>query len=595
MVNVLQLRPLAVSFVSIWLAFPGLPDATASSSEEAPATEQASEDTSESEGIPITSELVWEACASCHPRDDQNRMSRISYMRATPEGWQHKMRRMFALNGLQIEPQMAREIVQYLSNNLGIAPEEFRPAAFYAERRMIDFAYSDRETEKACAQCHSIGRPMLQRRTGEEWALLIAMHRGYYPLVDRVGFRRLQPLTPDTGSEGEPSDNRHPMDKAIDHLSKAFPLHTPEWEEWSANMREPKLAGTWSLSGHQPGKGPIYGRVVITADPEAPGEFTTQAAYTYPQSSRSTTRSGDAIVYTGFQWRGRSVEGDQDAEKLNEVMFVERDWQQMWGRWFTGDYDEKGLDVTLRRAGNDPTVLGVYPKAVKASTRGQEVQIYGLNLPATLSPADFDFGQGVTVTRVVSVASDMVTVELNVAIDAGSSARDVFVAQAFAERGFVVYDQVDAIKVLPEWGSARVGGIAFPKGYQQFEAVAYHKGQDGQLDTDDDLQLGPIKATWSLEEYSATYNDDDVQFVGTIDSDGLFTPAVDGPNPARTRSPSMGLEFSRPAVGRNNIGDVWVIATFTPEGDSKAVLRDRAHLIVMPPAYRRWYPQETGQ
>ena len=43
-------------------------------------------------------------------------------------------------------------------------------------------------------------------------------------------------------------------------------------------------------------------------------------------------------------------------------MFVERDWQQMWGRWFTGAYDEKGLDITLRRAGNDPIVLGVLPE-----------------------------------------------------------------------------------------------------------------------------------------------------------------------------------------------------------------------------------------
>ena len=596
MVNVSQLRPLPVFCVAILLVFLGLPGTASAPPEGTPATEQASESVSEPEGIPITSELVWEACSSCHQLDDQNRMSRISYMRATPEGWQHKMRRMIGLNGLEIEPQMAREIVKYLSNHLGIAPEELRPAAFEAERRMIDYTYSDRDTEKTCVQCHSIGRAMLQRRTGEEWALLVAMHRGYYPLVDRVGFRRLEPLQPGTGPEGELRDNRHPMDKAIDHLAKAFPLHTPEWGEWSANMREPKLAGTWLLSGHQPGKGPIYGRVVITASPDVPGEFMTQAAYTYPQNGRSTTRSGNAIVYTGFQWRGRSVEGDQGAERLNEVMFVERDWQQMWGRWFTGAYDEKGLDITLRRAGNDPIVLGVSPRAVKASTRGQEVQIYGSNFPATLSPADFDFGQGVTVTRVVGVASDMVTVELDVAIDAGSSARDVFIAQAFAERGFVVYDQIDAIKVIPQWGSARIGGVAFPKGYQQFEAVAYHKGQDGQLDTDDDLQLGPIKATWSLEEYSATYIDDDVQFVGTIDSDGLFTPAADGPNPERARSPAMGLDFSRPAVGRNNIGDVWVIATFTPEGGSQArVLRGRAHLVVMPPLYRRWYPEETGQ
>ena len=228
MVSVLRLRPLPISFIAILLTFPGLPAAASSSSGEAPATEQTSENVSEPEGIPITSELVWEACGSCHQLDDQNRMSRISYMRATPEGWQHKMRRMMGLNGLEIEPQMAREIVRYLSNHLGIAPEEFRPAAFEAERRMIDFTYPDRDTELTCKQCHSMGRVMLQRRTREEWALLVAMHRGYYPLVDRVGFRRMEPSQPDAWSEGGARDNRHPMDKAIDHLAKAFPLHRPD-------------------------------------------------------------------------------------------------------------------------------------------------------------------------------------------------------------------------------------------------------------------------------------------------------------------------------------------------------------------------------
>jgi quinohemoprotein amine dehydrogenase len=586
MVNVSRLRPLAVSFITILLTFPGLPGTASSSSAEAPATEQTSENVSEPEGIPITSELVWEACGSCHQLDDQNRMSRISYMRATPEGWQHKMRRMMGLNGLQIEPLMAREVVRYLSNNLGLAPEEFRPAAFEAERRMIDFTYPDRDTELSCKQCHSLGRVISQRRTREEWELLIAMHRGFYPLIDVTGIRRMEPSQPDAGSEGGARDSRHPMDKAIDHLAKTFPLHTPEWAEWSANMREPKLEGSWGLAGHQLGKGPVYGRVVITASPDAPDEFVTETSYTYPQSGRSATRSGNAIVYTGFQWRGRSVEGDQDTQGMNEVMFVERDWQQMGGRWFTGAYDETGLDITLRRAGSGPMAVGVHPRAVKSSTRGQEVRIYGVNLPTTLEPADLDFGQGVTVTRVVDVTSDVATVELDVAADATVGARDVYVAQSLTEHGFVVYDRIDAIKVTPEWGMARVGGVALPKQYQQFEAVAYHNGPDGTPDTEDDLRLGMVEADWSIDEFPATYDDDDIQYVGAIDAGGLFTPAIDGPNPARRNPATSNM--------RNNLGDVWVVARFRPEGEAR-VLRARGHLVVAPPMYRRWYPPEAGQ
>ena len=76
---------------------------------------------------------------------------------------------------------------------------------------------------------------MSERRTKEEWGLLVAMHRGYFPLVDNQpmqngqGFRRSRALSgPDV------TDNGQPMEKAIAHLSKTFPLITPEWTAWSA-------------------------------------------------------------------------------------------------------------------------------------------------------------------------------------------------------------------------------------------------------------------------------------------------------------------------------------------------------------------------
>ncbi len=76
-----------------------------------------------------------------------------------------------------------------------------------------------------------------------------------------------------------------------------------------------------------------------------------------------------------------------------------------------------------------------------------------------------------------------------------------------------------------------------------------------------------------MEEYTATFGDDDMQFVGGINDSGLFTPALDGPNPKR-------------AGNRNNVGDVWVIATHTPDGGTP--LRARAHLVVTVPLYMRW-------
>ena len=68
-------------------------------------------------------------------------MTRVSYMRKTPEGWQQSIRRMVTLNEVELEPEIARDIVRYLSDHHGIAPEELRPARFEVERRLIDWSY----------------------------------------------------------------------------------------------------------------------------------------------------------------------------------------------------------------------------------------------------------------------------------------------------------------------------------------------------------------------------------------------------------------------------------------------------------------------
>src|SRR5918997_912349 len=153
------------------------------------------------DGIPIADATVQKACAPCHSVDDKQQISRISFRRNTPEGWQETIRRMVALNGLRIDPETAREVVKHLSNNLGLAPEEARPAAFEAERRIIDYKYSaNADAEGVCNKCHSLGRVISQRRTREEWNLLVAMHRGWYPLVDNQAFRRPGPAPRDRDS-----------------------------------------------------------------------------------------------------------------------------------------------------------------------------------------------------------------------------------------------------------------------------------------------------------------------------------------------------------------------------------------------------------
>jgi quinohemoprotein amine dehydrogenase len=332
-------------------------------------------------------------------------------------------------------------------------------------------------------------------------------------------------------------------------------------------------------SGNGDGKGQVYGQVTIKATSPAADEFTTTMTIIDARTGTRVQRTGQANVYTGFQWRGRSSQAGNEDSGLREVMFVDRDWRSIEGRWFTGAYDELGMDITLERVGAESRVLGTSKTAIRAGASGQELSIYGVNLPSTLAASDIDLGPGVTVSRVVKSGADEVGVSLDVAAGAAPGARDLFVSGASRPKALAVYRNVDAIKVTPGWAMARVGGQVFPKGLAQFEARAFDNGPDGKPDTPDDIDLGVVSASWALEEYTATYDDDDVKYVGSIDSKtGRFTPNVDGPTPSRKGS-------------RNNVGDVYAVATYTPEaGDAVAAkpLRARGHLLVTVPLYMRW-------
>jgi quinohemoprotein amine dehydrogenase len=565
------------------------PQPAAATAPQAPAQPATASD----EGLPVTDAEVQKACGGCHARDDKGRMTRISYRRASPENWELTLRRMMSLNDVPLAPDAARRILKYLSDQHGLAPEEARPAMFDAERRLVDYVYTaDQEIHQLCSTCHSMGRVISERRTKDEWVALMTMHRYYYPLIDGAsgGFRR-SGRGGGTGGRGrgaptatDNQDTRQPVEKAQDHLAGAFPLMSAEWTSWSAAMRSPRLAGRWALAGYEVGKGPIYGELTIADRPGITDAFVTDGRFAYTRTGEVFARRSRAVVYTGFQWRGRSADTPDDQGTWREVLFIERDGQEIKGRWFTGAHDEIGIDVTLRRVSSGPIVAGTDLRALRAGASGQRLRVFGANLPQQLAPGDLDLGQGIKVSRIVSAAADALAVDLDVAADARLGPRDVSIGGSTRPAAIVVYSRLDGIKVEPQAGMARLGGAAFPKRLQQFEARAFANGPDGRSGTQDDVDLGIVDARWTLEEYSATFKDDDVQFVGELGPNGLFTPNVDGPNPKRSGN-------------RNNVGDVWVVATHAPGGPDAPArpLRARAHLLVTVPLYMDWGPREVGR
>jgi quinohemoprotein amine dehydrogenase len=348
-------------------------------------------------------------------------------------------------------------------------------------------------------------------------------------------------------------------------------------------MRAPRIEGRWLINGYQTGRGRIIGE--MTVEPAGgPDEFNTRVTLKYLKDGTTLARTGRGIVYAGYSWRGRSTSSGREPGELREVMFVSRDWAAMDGRWYWGGYDELGIDVQLKRISNDPVIAAVEPQALRSPSASEQVVIHGANLPNDIRAQEIDFGPGARVKRVVSARPEAVTVEVEVLSGATNGLRDIILRRQFATKAVAVYDKVDYINVRPDAGLARVGGVKFPKQFQQFEAIAYNRGPDGKPQTPDDVSLGLVDAVWSIDEFPATFDDDDKEFVGTLDRTGLFTPNIDGPNPQRRK-------------GVNNYGDVWVVASYRPKDAQPAAepLRARSHLVVTVPLYIRWDTPEVSR
>jgi len=498
------------------------------------------------EGIPVTDPLVVAKCGSCHGRDERGNMQRISWERTTPEGWQEALKRMILVNGVSLTPEEARAIVKYLSTSHGLAPEEAKPVMYDVERRIHqETSIPNDNIGHACARCHTFARALSWRRSRDDWKQLADMHATRYKL----------PVS----------------EEAIAYLAKVAPLHTPEWESWSARTREPKLAGRWLVTASIPGRGKYYGelRVDSTGD-----EFNTDVHLTSLTDGSKIVRFGRGTVYGAYAWRGRSQGAqpmssapDDPNNVAREVLWIAPDQSTAEGRWFWGQYQEFGIDVKLRRASSDPTVMMVDPPSLKTGSEASRVRLIGDGLPASVTPADLNAGPGVIVRRIVSGTASEVIAEVDVASDAALGKRDVLLRGSVLPGAMAIYDRVDYIKVTPESAMAAFGDQTHAGGFQQFEAVAYQRGADEKPHTADDVELGRLNSndlTWSMEVFYEAPNSN-TAFVGTVSATGFFTPAANSPN--------------------NNF-DVWVIATSKNDKDKNGrPLVGKAYLVVTVPMY----------
>lgn len=569
--------------------------ATIVAAEVDPSSDEANKDPtdwSEKEtGIPVTDKLTVEKCGSCHAPDDKGNLSRISWIRATPEGWSQAIKRMVKLNGLSISADEARSIVKYLGTWHGLAPEEAKPVMYLAERRILDESIIPNETMKeACATCHAFAQPMSSRRSHREWALLQNMHVALYSQAE---FQFNQPVSgPAGGGDATPADGQ-PAKKPISHgkfaldwFSKEANLNSATWSQWRPRIRTPKLAGKWIISASLRGHGAFVGEMTVTPSGD---DFTTTTTLRSLDTGTTTTRSGKGLVYAGYSWRGTSTAPSQPAKPddlastLRETMWFSPDQNTAEGRWYWGEYHEFGLDVKLTRATGAPVIAEVAPGAVKIGSKGTEVHIYGDALPSGLAASDVDFGAGVAVRKVAVVSPGEAVATVDVAADAIPGLHDVAVNGVVLAKALPVYSSIDYMKVTPETSLAHLGGIKYGKGYEQFEAMAWSNGPDGKPGTPDDFPIMTVASDWAMQEFPTVTYDDDIKYVGTLDASGFFTPNVEGPNTERR-------------FNRNNYGETWVVATAKMLKDKLGKpMSARAYLVTTVPAYKRWDQPEVSQ
>jgi quinohemoprotein amine dehydrogenase len=546
------------------------------------------------EGIPVTDALTISKCGTCHAKDEKGNLARLSWERATPEGWEEAIKRMVRLNGLTIAPADARSILKYLSTYHGLAPEEAKPVMYLPEHRMVDETNIPNDVVRgACTTCHAFARPLSWRRSKHDWQLLANLHVALYPQAE-AHFRSMGRGGGGggrgAGAAATPAaPTQEPGDAAVDYLATSAGLHTKEWSDWMPRMRAPKLAGKWLVSAHIAGHGKYFGELTIEPG-AADDEFKTKIKLTSVTDGSVLSRTGQSLVYAGYAWRGRSksttpaaANPDDLNKDYREALWFNPDQSKAEGRWFWGEYQEFGVDVTLQRISAEPLISVIDKSALKVGSTGVKVRIIGENFPAQVAADDLDFGSGIKVTKILSHKSTEIVAEVDTAKDAVFGRRDVFFKRSVLPSAIAVYDKVDYIKVTPDTSLARLGSETHPKGYQQFEAIGYQRGPDGKLRTADDVELGPVDVDWSVEEFMAVYGDDDKAFVGHLSPTALFTPASDGPNPERK-------------FGRNNYGDVWVVATSKSEKDKEGKpLVGRSYLVVSVPTYIKWDQPEVGQ
>ncbi len=484
--------------------------------------------------------LIKQKCSACHKPDAQGQLDVLEHTRKTPEEWKVVVDRMIRINSLPLENENFNSVIKELSAKLCLSPKEMSAVAYLnsdenSQYREIPKDKLEERIFTSCVRCHTYGKIVSHKNTPEQWAENRNLHLGYYPTV----IPQMREM--DWALESK---------ELIEPLSKLLPFDNPEWKQWIQNRKKPDLTGEWIVAGYQPGKGYYEGSYAIKANAAAgKDEYSIEKEIRY-ESGTVLKTSGSGTLYSEYHLR-YALSSKDAMGKTEGVFDLNADHMAFSGKWWAVVQDKNVFgNEMFSHSGSSAKILGAYPEALQTN-QTHKVTMIGVNLPS-VKAADITFSKpGISVTKIIQTGASKIVCDVNVKTEAGTGILGVKVKGIAYDGSMKVYAKIDAIKVFPEIGRARVScGSAYPWQGVQFVARGISAGPDGKVGTEDDLVLNPVDAKWSLAEEKTRKDDDDLKYLTTSVVNGLYTPVTTyGPIASR----SQGLEGT---------GLIKIVATF---------------------------------
>lgn len=490
--------------------------------------------------------VVRQKCSVCHKLDQQGRVEVIEETRKTPEEWKVVTERMIRINGAPIADKDFDPVIKELSQHLILTPTEMAEVAYLNSDENSQYREAPKnKTEEriftACVRCHTYGKIRSHRKTREQWVENMQMHLGYYPTA--VGQMREMDWPKEAMALVEP-------------LAEMLPMDTPEWRAWMQNRKDADLAGEWKAAGFQPGMGYYEGTYTFKANPQkGKDEYWVEKEVRYFNGT-TLKLAGEGTLYGDYHLR-YALAPTPLTGRIEGVFDLEAADMGFGGKWWTVVQDTNAYgNEEFYKADGSPRIFAVFPQTLKADGADQTLTLVGVHLPANLSAGDIEFANAdLTVKGIESTDHGTLQLKLSAPGTAAIGPAALNVKGIACDESVIVYNKLDAIKIFPALGRARVSsGAAYPPHGVQFVARGVNFGQDGQPDTADDMILDPVDAKWWLEEENTRDDDDDLKYLQTSVINGLYTP-ITTYGPIETR-------FQR----REGVGLIAIGASFSDDG-----------------------------